>query len=146
MFDAARSGFESDLQEIRAAGLYKPERILTGPQNARVDLPAQKAVLNFCANNYLGLADDPEVARAAHEAITRWGYGLSSVRFICGTQEIHGQRDARLAGQDKVYRTGAPGLSTRPAQAHGALDALAAPLPDSAERVTGASRWTEPLH
>ena len=85
------------LREIRGAGLYKSERILASPQNARVDLPAEKAVLNLCANNYLGLADHPEVITAAHEALDRWGYGLSSVRFICGTQEIHKELERRLS-------------------------------------------------
>jgi glycine C-acetyltransferase len=97
MFEAARAQYESQLREIREAGLYKSERILAGPQNARVDLPAAKAVLNLCANNYLGLSDHPEVVKAAHEALTRWGYGLSSVRFICGTQEIHQELEQHLS-------------------------------------------------
>jgi glycine C-acetyltransferase len=97
MFEAARAQYDSQLQEIREAGLYKSERILSGPQNARVDLPAEKGVLNLCANNYLGLADHPAVVKAAHEALDRWGYGLSSVRFICGTQEIHKQLERRLS-------------------------------------------------
>jgi glycine C-acetyltransferase len=97
MFEAARTQYDSQLQEIRAAGLYKAERILAGPQNARVDLPDKKSVLNLCANNYLGLADHPEVVKAAHEALDRWGYGLSSVRFICGTQEIHKELERRLS-------------------------------------------------
>lgn len=97
MFDVARSQYESQLREIREAGLYKPERILAGPQNPLIDLPGKKSVLNMCANNYLGLADHPEVVAAAHEALDRWGYGLSSVRFICGTQEIHKQLELRLS-------------------------------------------------
>jgi glycine C-acetyltransferase len=97
MFEAVRQQFTSQLQEIRQAGLYKSERILESPQNARVDLPAGKAVLNLCANNYLGLADHPEVVKAAHEALERWGYGLASVRFICGTQSIHKQLEKRLS-------------------------------------------------
>jgi glycine C-acetyltransferase len=97
MFETARVQYESQLAEIREAGLYKPERILAGPQNVRVDLPAEKSVLNLCANNYLGLANHPEVVMAAHEALDRWGYGLSSVRFICGTQEIHKQLELRLS-------------------------------------------------
>ncbi len=64
---------------------------------AHVDLPDKKSVLNLCANNYLGLADHPEVVKAAHEALDRWGYGLSSVRFICGTQEIHKELERRLS-------------------------------------------------
>jgi glycine C-acetyltransferase len=97
MFQAVRAGFESQLGEIRGAGLYKSERILTSSQNARVDLPTEKDVLNLCANNYLGLANHPEVLKAAREALDRWGYGLSSVRFICGTQEIHKQLEVRLS-------------------------------------------------
>jgi glycine C-acetyltransferase len=97
MFQAVRAQFESQLGEIRGAGLYKSERILASAQNARVDLPTEKAVLNLCANNYLGLANHPEVLKTAHEALDRWGYGLSSVRFICGTQEIHKQLEVRLS-------------------------------------------------
>src|ERR1700733_6879196 len=97
MFEAVKQRFTSQLQEIRQAGLYKSERILESPQNARVDLPAGKAILNLCANNYLGLADHPEIVKAAHEALDRWGYGLSSVRFICGTQQIHKELERRLS-------------------------------------------------
>jgi len=97
MFEAARTQYASQLREIRDAGLYKPEHILTSPQNARVDLSAGRSVLNLCANNYLGLADHPEVVKAAHAALERWGYGLASVRFICGTQEIHKQLERRLS-------------------------------------------------
>ncbi len=97
MFDILRPQYESQLREIRRAGLYKSERILQGPQNGRVDLPHGKHALNLCANNYLGLADHPEIVKAAHEALDRWGYGLSSVRFICGTQEIHKELERRLS-------------------------------------------------
>ena len=97
MFDFLRPQYESELRAIRESGLYKSERILAGPQNARVDLPGGKAVLNLCANNYLGLADHPDVLDAAHQALDRWGYGLSSVRFICGTQEIHKELERRLS-------------------------------------------------
>jgi glycine C-acetyltransferase len=97
MFEIAREQIESQLREIRGAGLYKSERILASPQNAHVDLPGGKSVLNMCANNYLGLADHPAVIAAAHEALDRWGYGLSSVRFICGTQEIHKDLERRLS-------------------------------------------------
>jgi glycine C-acetyltransferase len=85
------------LREIREAGLYKSERILASAQSAHVDLRAEKGVLNLCANNYLGLADHPEVVQAAREALERWGYGLASVRFICGTQEIHKELEGRLS-------------------------------------------------
>ncbi len=97
MFEIERQQIESQLQEIHSAGLYKAERVLAGPQNARVELPGKKSVLNLCANNYLGLADHPAVIAAAHEALDRWGYGLSSVRFICGTQEIHKELERRLS-------------------------------------------------
>jgi len=97
MFDILRPQFELQLREIRRAGLYKSERILQGPQSRRVDLPREKGALNLCANNYLGLADHPEIVKAAQEALDRWGYGLSSVRFICGTQEIHKELERRLS-------------------------------------------------
>jgi len=97
MFEGARAHYEAKLREIREAGLFKPERVLVGPQNPRVDLPGRKSVLNLCANNYLGLADDPRIVAAAREALDRWGYGLSSVRFICGTQEIHKELERRLS-------------------------------------------------
>src|SRR5271169_5892588 len=97
MFEKLRSQYEAQLRAIREEGLFKSERVLTGPQKAHVDLPARKEVLNLCANNYLGLADHPEIVKAAHEALDRWGYGLSSVRFICGTQEIHKELERRLS-------------------------------------------------
>ena len=97
MFEVVKSQYETQLREIREAGLYKAERVLAGPQSPLVDLPDKKSVLNLCANNYLGLADHPEVVKAAHEALDRWGYGLSSVRFICGTQEIHKELERRLS-------------------------------------------------
>jgi glycine C-acetyltransferase len=97
MFTTTKPQIDSALQSIRAAGLYKPERVLSGPQSARVQVAGGRAVLNLCANNYLGLASHPDVIRAAHEALDRWGYGLSSVRFICGTQEIHKQLERRLS-------------------------------------------------
>jgi glycine C-acetyltransferase len=85
------------LDEIRAAGTYKQERIITTPQGARVDTTTSKRVLNMCANNYLGLADNPEIETAAKQALDAWGYGLSSVRFICGTQGIHKELERRIA-------------------------------------------------
>ena len=78
----------AELQSIRDAGLYKEERPLMGPQGALVQTLSGRA-LNFCANNYLGLADDPRIVAASKESLDQWGYGLSSVRFICGTQEQH---------------------------------------------------------
>ncbi|MGH7943538.1 MAG: glycine C-acetyltransferase [Opitutaceae bacterium] len=110
MTDDFRTHVTKTLAEIDAAGLYKRERILTTPQSARVavanavdatppggDGAVERRVLNFCANNYLGLADNPEIIRAAHAALDRWGYGLSSVRFICGTQEIHKELETKLS-------------------------------------------------
>jgi len=97
VFETVKSQYQSQLQQIRDAGLFKTERILASPQNAHVDLPAKKAVLNLCSNNYLGMADHPDVINAAREALERWGYGLASVRFICGTQEIHKELEHRLS-------------------------------------------------
>jgi glycine C-acetyltransferase len=85
------------LTGIGSAGLTKRERVIATPQGAHIAVSGGARVLNFCANNYLGLADHPEVIAAAHEALDRWGYGLASVRFICGTQEIHKQLEARLS-------------------------------------------------
>ena len=89
MFTTVRDELNAELDQIRAASLFKNERILTSPQNAHISVADGQEVLNLCANNYLGLADHPALVAAAKEALDRWGYGLSSVRFICGTQEIH---------------------------------------------------------
>jgi glycine C-acetyltransferase len=110
MTSAYRAHVEKTLAEIDAAGLYKKERVIATPQGARVGVAnanratppsagahVERKVLNFCANNYLGLADHPEIIRAAHAALDRWGYGLSSVRFICGTQEVHKELEAKLS-------------------------------------------------
>lgn len=100
MFDSVRDDIRATLDEIRAAGLHKPERVIGTPQSATVAVTSggqPGEVLNFCANNYLGLADHPEVVAAAHEALDRWGYGMASVRFICGTQEVHKELEARLS-------------------------------------------------
>ena len=88
---------EKQLADIRATGLYKSERVITTPQDAHIRVGDGEPVLNLCANNYLGLAEHPSVVAAAHEALDRWGYGLSSVRFICGTQQIHKQLEAKLS-------------------------------------------------
>lgn len=113
MFGSMREHLTDQLQEIRQAGLFKGERIITSPQRARIGvvagLPTEppcggvgdarrtEPVLNMCANNYLGLADHPEVIAAAHQALDDWGYGLASVRFICGTQQIHKQLEERIS-------------------------------------------------
>jgi glycine C-acetyltransferase len=85
------------LDGIRAAGTYKQERILASPQDAHIRVAGGPEVLNMCANNYLGLAENPDVIQAAYAAIDRWGYGLASVRFICGTQSVHKQLEAKLS-------------------------------------------------
>jgi glycine C-acetyltransferase len=85
------------LAAIRESGLYKTERVLESPQSARVDVPGAPSVLNLCANNYLGLANHPEIVESAKAALDRWGYGLASVRFICGTQAIHKQLEAKIS-------------------------------------------------
>ncbi len=88
MFERMRSHLVMQLEEIRSAGLWKPERVISTPQGSLVAV-MDRDVLNLCANNYLGLADHPDVVQAAKEALDRWGYGMASVRFICGTQEVH---------------------------------------------------------
>jgi glycine C-acetyltransferase len=85
------------LSEIDAAGLTKRERVISTPQGPNIAVAGGARVLNFCANNYLGLADHPDVLAAAHAALDRWGYGLASVRFICGTQQIHKELEAKLS-------------------------------------------------
>jgi glycine C-acetyltransferase len=95
MFEAMRSHLIQQLQEIREAGLEKPERVIASPQGSVVSV-MEHQVLNLCANNYLGLADHPAVVAAAKEALDRWGYGMASVRFICGTQEVHKDLEAAL--------------------------------------------------
>ena len=97
MDTATRDDIARTLQEIRDAGLWKHERQLTSPQSAHVRTTSAEAV-NFCANNYLGLADHPEVVQAAHRALDTWGFGMASVRFICGTQVLHAELEGRLAG------------------------------------------------
>ena len=96
MFERMRSHQTQQLQEIRDAGLEKPERVIGSPQGATVAV-MDKEVLNLCANNYLGLADHPAVVAAAKEALDRWGYGMASVRFICGTQEVHKDLEEALS-------------------------------------------------
>jgi glycine C-acetyltransferase len=86
-----------ELEAIRAEGLWKAERTITSPQDAHVRLGDGRELLNLCANNYLGLADHPALVAAAHEALERWGFGLASVRFICGTQQIHVELEQRLS-------------------------------------------------
>ena len=89
MIETMKSHLNQQLQEIEESGLYKNERIITSPQRAMIDVKSGQTVLNMCANNYLGLANHPQIVAAARAGMDQWGYGLSSVRFICGTQEIH---------------------------------------------------------
>jgi glycine C-acetyltransferase len=88
---------KAELAAIREAGLYKEERVITSPQGVEVGVAGGKPVLNFCANNYLGLSSHAALVEAAHKALDRWGYGMSSVRFICGTQEIHKELERRIS-------------------------------------------------
>jgi len=96
MYGTIKKHLTNELEEIRGKGLYKDERILTSPQSSRVTVLDGREVLNMCANNYLGLSSNPEVMAAAREALDKWGYGLSSVRFICGTQTIHKDLEAAV--------------------------------------------------
>jgi glycine C-acetyltransferase len=97
MTPAFATHLRQTLEGIEAAGLFKRERPISTPQGSRVEIGGGRPVLNLCANNYLGLADHPAIVGAARSALDRWGYGLASVRFICGTQEIHRELEARLA-------------------------------------------------
>jgi glycine C-acetyltransferase len=96
VYEAVKDQLTGELGEIRAAGLYKHERVIGSPQDARVKVGSDE-VLNLCANNYLGLADHPALIEAAREALERWGFGMASVRFICGTQEIHKELEERIS-------------------------------------------------
>src|SRR5882724_10196548 len=96
MYKAFHSHVSAQLQEIRSAGTYKHERVIITPQGTMIRVSDGKPVLNLCANNYLGLAQHPAVAAAAKEALDNWGYGMASVRFICGTQSVHKQLEAKL--------------------------------------------------
>jgi glycine C-acetyltransferase len=89
--------YQSELQKMKEEGLWKEERVISSPQSSRIRLDGQDKVLNMCSNNYLGLADDPELIQAAKDSFDQWGYGLSSVRFICGTQEIHKSLEHKIS-------------------------------------------------
>ena len=97
MFTSVQQEISGELDEIRSAGLFKTERVIDSPQGPNIRVAEGKEVLNLCANNYLGLADDPRIVAAAKEALDRWGYGLASVRFICGTQDLHKQLEQRIS-------------------------------------------------
>jgi glycine C-acetyltransferase len=97
MYGAIQQHLSTQIDEIQQAGLFKRERVLSSPQDAHVGVVGRANVLNMCANNYLGLADHPEIVTAAHAALERWGNGLASVRFICGTQEPHKELEGALS-------------------------------------------------
>ena len=96
MYGKFKEHLESTISDIREAGLYKSERIIDGPQDAHIDVNGRE-VLNMCANNYLGLSDHPAIVEAARKSLDEWGYGLSSVRFICGTQAIHKELERKIS-------------------------------------------------
>lgn len=97
MYGKIQQHLQNEIQEIKEAGLYKEERIISSPQGAEITLNTGETVLNFCANNYLGLSSHPEVIKAAKQALDTHGFGMSSVRFICGTQDIHKTLEAKIA-------------------------------------------------
>src|SRR6266704_2558813 len=102
MYKTFHSRISSQLEEIRAAGTYKRERVIITPQGTMIRVSDGKPVLNLCANNYLGLAQHPAIAAAAKEALDKWGYGMASVRFICGTQSVHKHLEAKLREASKA--------------------------------------------
>jgi len=97
VYGTLREEHATELERLREARLYKGELVLESPQGARVEVEGMGELLNFCANNYLGLADHPAVVEAARDALERWGFGMASVRFICGTQTLHRQLEQRLS-------------------------------------------------
>jgi glycine C-acetyltransferase len=97
MFTSVQPQITEELGQIRADGLFKNERVIASPQRARIMVADGTQVLNLCANNYLGLADDPRIIDAAKDALNRWGFGMASVRFICGTQDLHKQLEHKLS-------------------------------------------------
>ena len=105
MFVQARLELVEELDGIRADGFFKPERVITSPQRALLTVSDDREVLNLCANNYLGLADDPRLVAAAKDGLDRWGFGTASVRFICGTQQVHKDLERRLSEFLKTEET-----------------------------------------
>jgi glycine C-acetyltransferase len=97
MYGTIKDALSAELGEIRDQGLYKDERVISGPQGVEITVEQGQEVLNFCANNYLGLSSHPKVIEAAHRALDEWGYGMSSVRFICGTQSIHKELERKTS-------------------------------------------------
>ena len=97
MYGAFKDYLQQELDKIRNEGLYKEERVLTTPQGVHIKTSNGLDVLNFCANNYLGLCNDPRVMAGSNMAFFRWGYGMASVRFICGTQQVHKDLEKKLS-------------------------------------------------
>ena len=97
MSEASIARYAATLEGLREQGLFKAERIITSPQSAQIELADGRTVLNFCANNYLGLADHPDIIAAAKDALDSHGFGMASVRFICGTQDLHKQLEKTIA-------------------------------------------------
>ncbi|MEM1003433.1 MAG: aminotransferase class I/II-fold pyridoxal phosphate-dependent enzyme, partial [Bacteroidota bacterium] len=96
MYGNIKTHLTQELESIKEAGLFKKERIITSPQDAVIKISTGQEVINFCANNYLGLSSHPEVIKAAKDTLDSHGFGMSSVRFICGTQDIHQALEQRL--------------------------------------------------
>ena len=97
MYGKIQEHFSNEIKEIKDNSLFKKERIITSPQGAVIKISSGEEVINFCSNNYLGLSDNPEVIQAAKDAMDSHGFGMSSVRFICGTQDIHKTLEQRIA-------------------------------------------------
>jgi len=97
MFGKMKEDLVNEIQSIKEAGLYKDERIIMTPQDVEIEVKGGIKVLNFCANNYLGLSSHPKVIKAAHDTLDKWGYGMSSVRFICGTQDVHKTLEKKIS-------------------------------------------------
>lgn len=115
-FKSAKESLQQDLQEIKDAGLWKSERIIASDQKNDITLADGSEVINMCANNYLGLANNPEVIEAAKASYSQWGFGLSSVRFICGTQSIHKTLESKVSeflGMEETILTPHASMQTR---------------------------------
>ena len=97
MYGKIKDTLNKEIQELKEAGLYKSERIITSAQDAVIKITTGQEVINFCSNNYLGLSNHPEVIQAAKDTLDTHGFGMSSVRFICGTQDIHKQLEKKIA-------------------------------------------------
>ena len=104
MYSDFQSHLQTELSDIREAGVYKNERVIVSPQGALIRVGDGKEVLNFCANNYLGLSNNPELISAAKNALDTHGYGVSSVRFICGTQDLHKQLEAAIKREELLIK------------------------------------------